>query len=306
MHVTASKSFRVGKQHTDRPRLLIITLHNPLCKQDVLRGAPQLRNHSEYKNVYITPDLTQKERETNRKLREELATRRRNGETNLYIRGGRIVQGTARAAAASVTGSHAIGLQQKGDSTADSGSERQPVQPTHHETEKATGTPAVLSSGSGGHLAHQLPSQSPATAPKDCSVTGNCKRQPAPQLTVQSGAESPKDDSAPAVLSSGSRGQLALKDKSAPAVLSSGSRGQPTHQPTSPSPAEPSQDGIAPAVLCSGSREQPAHQQPVEPQRDDRAPAVPDSGSSGQTTHSTEEVPQTTKASTANPQSKHS
>ena len=43
LHVTSSKSFRVGKRQ-DRPRLLIITLDNPACKQDILRYATRLRN----------------------------------------------------------------------------------------------------------------------------------------------------------------------------------------------------------------------------------------------------------------------
>lgn len=44
-----------------------------------------------YGNVYISPDLSPKEREANRKLREELAARRSAGENNLTIRGGKIV-----------------------------------------------------------------------------------------------------------------------------------------------------------------------------------------------------------------------
>ena len=74
IHVTLSKSFRVGKRMPEKHRLLIVTLENPASKHDILKGARQLRHSDMYSNVYITPDLTQKEREAGRKLREELAS----------------------------------------------------------------------------------------------------------------------------------------------------------------------------------------------------------------------------------------
>ena len=92
LHVPAHNSFRVGKRRQSKPRLLIVTLGSPALKYDVLRGAPQLRHSELYSNIYITPDLTQKEREAGRKLREELAARRKAGESDLAIRSGRIVQ----------------------------------------------------------------------------------------------------------------------------------------------------------------------------------------------------------------------
>ena len=101
LNVTASKSFRAGKKTGDRPRLLIVSLDNPASKFDVLRHATELRNSDEYQNIYVTPDLTPKEREANRILREELAVRKKAGEANLMIRKGRIVQ-VARSAPAPV------------------------------------------------------------------------------------------------------------------------------------------------------------------------------------------------------------
>ena len=75
----------------DWARLLIVTLKTPGVKQDVLHKAPQLRSSDKWGNIYITPDLTPAEREASRKVREELAARRKSGETNLTIRRGRIV-----------------------------------------------------------------------------------------------------------------------------------------------------------------------------------------------------------------------
>ena len=80
-----------GKKVPDRDRLLIVTLENVGIRQEVVRLAPQLRSCEAYANVYINPDLTPREREQGRKLREELASRRQKGEKNLVIRKGKIV-----------------------------------------------------------------------------------------------------------------------------------------------------------------------------------------------------------------------
>lgn len=91
MSVSVARSFRVGKATETRARLLIVTLETPGVKQDVLRMAPQLRQSEKWGNIYITPDLTPAEREAAKKLREELAARKRAGEENLTIRRGKIV-----------------------------------------------------------------------------------------------------------------------------------------------------------------------------------------------------------------------
>ena len=97
MSVAVAKSFRVGRSVESRTRLLIITLETPGVKSDILRLAPQLRSSAKWSNIYITPDLTRSEREAARKLREELAARRKAGEMNITIRKGKIVQSDAGA-----------------------------------------------------------------------------------------------------------------------------------------------------------------------------------------------------------------
>ena len=92
LNVNVQKSFRVGKKNGDKPRLLIVTLENPSSKHDILKLAPELRHSRNYVNIYITPDLTRKEREINKKLRDELSSRKKAGESNLAIRGGKIVR----------------------------------------------------------------------------------------------------------------------------------------------------------------------------------------------------------------------
>ena len=92
LNVSVTTSFRVGKCVSDKARLLIVTLEYPAAKHDIVRLAPQLRHSNKYVNIYVTPDLTRKERELNKKLRDELNNRKRAGEANLAIRGGRIVR----------------------------------------------------------------------------------------------------------------------------------------------------------------------------------------------------------------------
>ena len=91
LNIRISKLFRAGKASPDKPRLLIVTLENEQTRHDILKMAPQLRNSVRWNNIYISPDLTWKEREENRALREELRHRRGAGETDLTIRRNKIV-----------------------------------------------------------------------------------------------------------------------------------------------------------------------------------------------------------------------
>ena len=54
--------------------------------------ASQLPYLTKWKCIYVTPDLSRKEREENKRLREELSARRRAGEEHLMIRRGKIVK----------------------------------------------------------------------------------------------------------------------------------------------------------------------------------------------------------------------
>ena len=91
LQVKVNKAIRLGKKMEDRARLILVTLDSEESKREVLRHATQLRHSTNWSNVYISPDLTPAERETSKKLREELKRRREEGEPNLTIRGGRII-----------------------------------------------------------------------------------------------------------------------------------------------------------------------------------------------------------------------
>ena len=60
----------------------------------------QLKDSEDWNNIFITPDLSLKERQLRRKLRAELAERREKGEKDLVIKGSRIVKLSPRASKA--------------------------------------------------------------------------------------------------------------------------------------------------------------------------------------------------------------
>ena len=89
LNVRVTKAYRVGKPGQEKPRLLLVGLENTEIKRDLLKLTLQLRSTDLWKNVYLSPDLTWKEREESRRLREELRRRTDVGEVNLTIRKGR-------------------------------------------------------------------------------------------------------------------------------------------------------------------------------------------------------------------------
>lgn len=91
-----SKAVRLGKrqENQEKARLLKITVSSEAEKAIILRNVLKLRkqeNPEAIKNLYISPDMTPKEQEANKKLRLELKKLNKDG--NQYqIKNGRIVQ----------------------------------------------------------------------------------------------------------------------------------------------------------------------------------------------------------------------
>lgn len=89
-----SNAVRLGRKGGPKPRLLKITVESEDEKASILRNVKKLRLSStpeHLKRIFITPDLTQKEREVNKVLRSELAERNKSGR-QFRIKNGRIVQ----------------------------------------------------------------------------------------------------------------------------------------------------------------------------------------------------------------------
>lgn len=83
---------RLGKRDPFGDRLMKVSLGSVKQKSESLRNAKKLRNTNKWKEVYITPDMTPKEREQSKILRAELKRRREEGEERLVIRRGKIIQ----------------------------------------------------------------------------------------------------------------------------------------------------------------------------------------------------------------------
>ena len=86
---------RIGKQNIKgKPRPIRIELNKESEKYEILRNAAKLRftENEEFKKVIINTDMSLKEREFQKLLREELKERRQAGERNIKIRKGRIVR----------------------------------------------------------------------------------------------------------------------------------------------------------------------------------------------------------------------
>ena len=85
LRVETTMSFRAGKKIPEKPRLLIVTISTIDAKLDLLRMASQLRN-TQWKHIFIHPDMSKQEREQGKKMRQESWARRQAGEENLIIR----------------------------------------------------------------------------------------------------------------------------------------------------------------------------------------------------------------------------
>ena len=82
---------RLGAKTSDKLRPLRVQLNNLGHRRSVLANAKKLRDLSSdiFKGIY---DLSVKERQAQKKLRSELARRKENGETDIFIRRGRIMK----------------------------------------------------------------------------------------------------------------------------------------------------------------------------------------------------------------------
>ena len=82
----------IGKHKENAHRSLLVTLDSEKSKWRCLRQAPKLRNDTTFKRVYLAPDLTARERESNKRLYLELKSRKEKGEKDLIIKNGWIVK----------------------------------------------------------------------------------------------------------------------------------------------------------------------------------------------------------------------
>ncbi|MES9879910.1 MAG: hypothetical protein ABW185_03415 [Sedimenticola sp.] len=90
---------RLGRPGSNKPRLLKVMLESVSSKHRLLGGTKFLRQKNGdgsvahgWSNIYITPDLTKQERDSNREMRVDLEQRKKNeSNPNLVIYRGKIV-----------------------------------------------------------------------------------------------------------------------------------------------------------------------------------------------------------------------
>ena len=84
-----------ARKHKDtgKPRPILIKLKNAdSTKAKVYRAASTLRQIPHWRDIYISPDKTDDEREKEYQLRQEIKTRKAAGETDLVVRNFKIVK----------------------------------------------------------------------------------------------------------------------------------------------------------------------------------------------------------------------
>ena len=84
---------RLGRTFEGRtkPRPVRISVPDFETKRNILEAARKLKNDVKYSNVYISPDLTKSKRQSAYELRQEKRSREQNGETDLIIRPGKVI-----------------------------------------------------------------------------------------------------------------------------------------------------------------------------------------------------------------------
>jgi len=83
---------RIGMAHAGRARPLRVTMTNTESRYDILQACSDLRKHEKYKKVYIVPDLTRKQQENDKVLRDKLKDLRTEGESEIRIKKGKIIK----------------------------------------------------------------------------------------------------------------------------------------------------------------------------------------------------------------------
>lgn len=93
------RAFRIGKKQENKVRPVCISLPDKATRNHILYNAYKLASKGEefeFRKVGIAPDLTPKQRESRKKLRDELNARREAGEQDLVIRRGKIIRSRAQ------------------------------------------------------------------------------------------------------------------------------------------------------------------------------------------------------------------
>ncbi len=82
---------RLGRTGNVKPRLIKVTCNSVKDKFSILRRSKELRSHPKFSKIFLSPDRTRRQQAEDKILREDLKRRREDGETELIIYKGRIM-----------------------------------------------------------------------------------------------------------------------------------------------------------------------------------------------------------------------
>ncbi|XP_048727501.2 uncharacterized protein LOC125645748 isoform X2 [Ostrea edulis] len=83
---------RIGKLDRNRTRITKVTVKSVDVIKKILKYFKIPKKNKPYENIFLRPDLTKMQTEQEFKLRVELCDRKEQGKTDIFIRGGRIIQ----------------------------------------------------------------------------------------------------------------------------------------------------------------------------------------------------------------------
>ena len=83
---------RIGRYADDKVRPVRVKVKSAESKSEILKRAKQLKDQESFKHVFISPDLTQKQRKVDKDLRDHVKQFRSAGEENVIIKAGKVVK----------------------------------------------------------------------------------------------------------------------------------------------------------------------------------------------------------------------
>ena len=89
---------RIGKSNDKKSRPIRVEIESPAARRLILKKASTLQKNKTFERIYVVPDLTRKQQEEDKLLRDKLKELRGNGMEGIKISKGCIVkeQGTER------------------------------------------------------------------------------------------------------------------------------------------------------------------------------------------------------------------
>jgi len=83
---------RIGKYEAGKVRPLRVVVKTQEGRAMILKRAKDLREVESFKKIFISPDLTRKQQQADKVLREKLKKFKEDGHQNMTIRGGKIIK----------------------------------------------------------------------------------------------------------------------------------------------------------------------------------------------------------------------